>query len=858
MALEYLLVRMNLRSHDNGSNMYRRASPRDHAGNPRSAGSTSVPSTFRNRYEAERSRRYAARPSGRSTFRLYGPPRTRPSRHSRDRRYWSFIYPDSAADDEKVEKEKEKELEKKRLPKEEVKKLQVLTVEDVSFNIVGNALMHHTLKYDCIKGENAQPVFRRGQEFDVTVTFDRAYQKDKDDLFFVLEADEENPGKNLKERFQLDEDGSDTYRKDEDWGARILESDSDKKTLKLAVYIPGDCVIGEWDVKVKTSLQGSEKKFVYRCPQPMIILFNPWSSVDQVHFTEKEDLLNEYILNDVGSIFVGTAHSIGSRPWTYGQFDKGILDICLSILRKAFGFKMSPSMADPVMVARALSRIINDCDDKGVLVGNWSGDYEGGAKPTSWTSSTAILRKYEETGQPVKYGQCWVFSHLLTAVSRALGLPCRSVTNFDSAHDTDNTCTIDTYYDEEGEELKHLKSDSIWNFHVWNEVWILRPDLQDNTYDGWHVVDATPQEQSCGMFQCGPCPVAAVKRGEINVGYDTAFVFSEVNAEVVNWVCDPDEEIKTHSSIKRDYVGNQLSTKTPDGKAHLKKLSYFHQDDPSLRLDLTDTYKFDEGTPEEREAVRRAVRFSRHGGRLFKKSSELEVTFDRKTQTMIGKDLVITSYVNNVSKEDKAVDVIMAVRTCTYWNNSVDDKALEKKTLPRKTIKAGQTEQFQVTVTPQKYLESCDESYSVYAYVCAKDVAANMPYSSQQPFRLRTPDLDIKGPKSAKSGEQLTVTASFTNPLQVPLTNCHLEMTGNLDLHEDDKNDFEFVFWSKLLQHKNVKAGEKVTLTFLVVGEVDDEEDGRVKTMDMVFNSNEISTGITGAYVVELNKPVPK
>jgi hypothetical protein len=57
---------------------------------------------------------------------------------------------------------------------------------------------------------------------------------------------------------------------------------------------------------------------------------------------------------------------------------------------------------------------VNSTDDNGVLVGNWSGDYEGGERPTFWTSSTAILRRYEETGKPVKFGQCWVFSHVLT------------------------------------------------------------------------------------------------------------------------------------------------------------------------------------------------------------------------------------------------------------------------------------------------------------------------------------------------------------------------------------------------------------------------------------------------------------
>ena len=46
-------------------------------------------------------------------------------------------------------------------------------------------------------------------------------------------------------------------------------------------------------------------------------------------------------------------------------------------------------------------------------------------------------------------------------VMRALGIPTRSVTNFDSAHDTDASMTIDYHFDEEGEILNHM-NDSVW------------------------------------------------------------------------------------------------------------------------------------------------------------------------------------------------------------------------------------------------------------------------------------------------------------------------------------------------------------------------------------------------------------
>ena len=72
-----------------------------------------------------------------------------------------------------------------------------------------------------------------------------------------------------------------------------------------------------------------------------------------------------------------------------------------------------------------------------------------GTSPSKWTGSTKIYEEYAAKGEPVKYGQCWVFSGVLNSALRCLGIPARSVTNFASAHDTDVSMTIDTVYDSE-------------------------------------------------------------------------------------------------------------------------------------------------------------------------------------------------------------------------------------------------------------------------------------------------------------------------------------------------------------------------------------------------------------------------
>lgn len=44
------------------------------------------------------------------------------------------------------------------------------------------------------------------------------------------------------------------------------------------------------------------------------------------------------------------------------------------------------------------------------------------------------------------------------------------------------------------------------NFHVWNDCWMKRPDLPSG-FDGWQVVDATPQETSSGKAGLAWTPI---------------------------------------------------------------------------------------------------------------------------------------------------------------------------------------------------------------------------------------------------------------------------------------------------------------------------------------------------------------
>ena len=240
-------------------------------------------------------------------------------------------------------------------------------------------------------------------------------------------------------------------------------------------------------------------------------------------------------------------------------------------------------MRDPVWLGRILSAAANSSDERGILTGNWSGDYSGGVSPVTWNGSVKIIQQFAETNEPVKFGQCWVFSGLMTTLCRVIGIPTRSVTNFASAHDTDNTMTIDDFVDENNEDVEGLSSDSCWNFHVWNEIFVEGRGHWHNDYAGWAAIDATPQESSNNIMQCGPAPIKAIQKGHVYVGYDTGFVFAEVNADRVTWIVR-----KTGNSCTIVKMGKQL-TRSVGYNISTKAVGSYR------RHVLDDDYKFREG-----------------------------------------------------------------------------------------------------------------------------------------------------------------------------------------------------------------------------------------------------------------------
>ncbi|XP_056235533.1 protein-glutamine gamma-glutamyltransferase K-like isoform X1 [Seriola aureovittata] len=627
--------------------------------------------------------------------------------------------------------------------------LKVQSVDLMKSRSGENRTEHHTSLY-----QSDDFIIRRGQTFQMWITLSRPFNPSTDKLHLNLKtgplpAVSKGTHVIIPLVEELEDDG---------WEAAVVSQDD--KRIKLSVHSPPTAAIGRYKLTVETSGASGRAVSTHDPANDIYMLFNPWCEEDTV-FMDSEDERQEYVLNDVGRIYYGTENQIGVRTWNYGQCDDGILAACLFVLEKS---GTPPSgWGDPVNVVRIISAMVNSLDDQGVVQGNWSANYTGGSSPTLWSGSVEILKQYHESsGSPVKYGQCWVFAGVVTTVSRCLGVPCRTVTNFSSAHDTDVSLTTDVYLDENLEPIAHLNTDSIWNFHVWNDCWMARPDLPPGN-GGWQAVDSTPQETSQGTFRCGPASLSAVRNGQVYLKHDCPFVFAEVNSDKIYWQRNADGTFSQIYSEKKA-VGHNISTKAVGSDE---------------RSDITHLYKHPEGTEEERIAVETASRYGSKAEAYSSPTAEdvsVEVTMEGEGPTM-GGDAELTIKLKNSSSEQRTV--LLHSQAAVMYYTGVH-KATVRKDNADVHVLPNEVKILEWSLNYKDYKDQLIDQAALMLTLSGRVTETQQVLATQFSFRLRTPDLILKPIGKAVVGEKTSVEISFTNPLPQVLkaVTFHVEGLG--------------------------------------------------------------------------------
>ncbi|XP_057577319.1 protein-glutamine gamma-glutamyltransferase K [Hippopotamus amphibius kiboko] len=607
-----------------------------------------------------------------------------------------------------------------------------------------NRREHHTDEF-----EYDELIIRRGQPFHMVLFLSRPYESSDQVTLELCIGSSPEVGKGTHVIIPVGKGGSGG------WKAQVIKSSG--QNLNLRVYTSPNAIIGKFQFTVRTRSEAGEFQLPFNPRNEIYILFNPWCPEDIV-YVDREDWRQEYVLNESGRIYYGTEAQIGERTWNYGQFDHGVLDACLCILDR----RGTPygGRGDPVSVSRVISAMVNSLDDNGVLIGNWSGDYSRGTNPSAWVGSVEILLSYLRTGFSVPFGQCWVFAGVTTTVLRCLGLATRTVTNFNSAHDTDTSLTMDIYFDENMKPLEHLNHDSVWNFHVWNDCWMKRPDLPSG-FDGWQVVDATPQETSSGIFCCGPCSVQSIKNGLVYMKYDTAFIFAEVNSDKVYWQRQADGSFKI-VYVEEKAIGSLIVTKAIGS---------------NTREDITNTYKHPEGSEAERKAVETAAAHGSKPNVYATRDSAEDVALQVEAQdAVMGQDLMISVVLTNRGGSSRTVKLhlYLSVTFYTGVTGSVFKESKEEVVLA-----PGASERVAMPVAYKEYRVHLVDQGAMLLNVSGHVKENGQVLAKQHTFRLRTPDLSLTLLGAAVVGQECEVQIVFRNPLPVTLTNVVFRLEGS-------------------------------------------------------------------------------
>ncbi|XP_054074485.1 protein-glutamine gamma-glutamyltransferase 6-like, partial [Rissa tridactyla] len=640
-----------------------------------------------------------------------------------------------------------------------------LKVADVNWQSKLNKAAHHTADYS-----STEAILRRGQAFSITLNLKTTAEPGDNFTFIASTGPSPSESQQTKAVFRLSEESA------SGWSA--TREPSEPGCINFTISSPADAVIGRY--KLKLQMVSGNHKVSSTLLGQFVLLFNPWCPNDDVYMANEKER-REYVLNDSGIIFQGLEKRIQQEAWNYGQFEEGILDISLSILDRSLNHHEDPAVDvsnrnNPIYVSRVISAMVNSNDEKGVVEGKWNGKYRSGTNPLQWSGSVTILRKwYRGRYKPVRYGQCWVFAGVMCTVLRSLGIPTRVITNFNSAHDTNINLSIDKYIDVSGKTLD-LSEDSVWNFHVWNESWFIRRDL-GSFYDGWQVLDATPQEKSKGIYQCGPASTRAIKEGHVNLDYDSSFVFAAVNADYVTWIhYSKKRKERIYSDTKK--IGKFISTKAVGTNS---------------RVDVTANYKYPEGSLKERRVYKKALKLLgvRSTGKKAKitrpgrrPSAALRQPARKPTisgklildaSPVIGQDILLTLALRNLISDVKTIKVKLRASAILYTRRP---KA-EILQLSR-SIKLGSEEVKEISfkISYSQYKNSLmDDRKILVTAVCKTKPGASLLV--EKDIVLQDPFLTIKVLGPAVVHEPVNVQVTFTNPLSEVVTDCVLRAEGS-------------------------------------------------------------------------------
>ncbi|XP_010158583.1 PREDICTED: erythrocyte membrane protein band 4.2 [Eurypyga helias] len=642
---------------------------------------------------------------------------------------------------------------------------QGLSVKKCDFNITMNNKNHRTEEIS-----TERLLVRRGQPFTITVSFSAPTHNHLQQLkrTFLTAQTGSHPSKadGTRTEFPISSLGD-----QKQWSAALEEQDPFFWTI--AVNTPANAPIGHYVLLLRASrsshLLGN-----------FTLLFNPWCRDDEV-FLANEAQRQEYVLNQEGIIYGGTENEALAQPWDFGQFEKGIVDICLTLLDAGEGQHRDTDRTQhksPISICRTVAAVLNGDGFGEILTDRGTRQHCHGTAPSRCLGSSPILRHWAAAQRkPVRYRQRWVFAAVVCSVLRCLGIPTRVVTGFTWAHSTTSSLRVDEFYDEDGTLLTEDKSARVWTFHVWNECWMARADLPPE-YSGWQALDATCQEKSKGPSCRGPAPVQAIREGDIEVHHDACYFFAAVNAKCQVWIQKADDTLQPALG-GRKYTGNNISTKSV-GSERCE--------------DITHNYKHPEGSLQEKTVLDKAYRkikkletTSSSSETLFSSTPtaleepvNLFIHLQSESSLLLGEDVPISIAVFNHGDGEKATHLVVGAQSLHY--NGVPIAQLWKEEF-HFLLKSHEGNNLKVFVPYSQYREVLGENHLLRLTAMLRDEDSFDVHFAQEEISIRDPSLTIEFPEKLVQYQPGTAKIRLLNPLTEPLEECVIVVAGRGLIH---------------------------------------------------------------------------
>lgn len=274
------------------------------------------------------------------------------------------------------------------------------------------------------------------------------------------------------------------------------------------------------------------------------------------------------------------------------------------------------------------------------------------------------------------------------------------------------------------------------------------------------------------MFRCGPASVEAVRKGDVSFGYDTPFVFSEVNADICHFAEDFASTWGfTRLRLNQYHVGKRIVT---------KKVGVDLDDETNEDMDdVTALYKNPEGSQAERLAVYNAVRSVRKAQIHYDypENPTEDVFFDLEEIETIpfGERFKVKVHVENRSEEDRTITAVLSASSVFYTGATAHRL---KKAQGTFTLAPGARETLEIQVPPEEYIHKLVDHNLIKIYSIANVEETKQTWSEEDDFPFEKPVLDIFLDGELKVGQECSAKFSFKNPLDIVLTNCSFSVEG--------------------------------------------------------------------------------